>query len=99
MALTFAPVIARAGIKPAEALVIRHAYVREHEDGTAGIHGDSSEAEITAYTRDQSASTRISRRRLPRSGSSSSRRWRPRTAVGRAPQQRRDIVRRAAAHV
>jgi hypothetical protein len=38
--------------------VIRHAFVREHEDGTVGIHGDSSAAEIMAYTRVQSANTR-----------------------------------------
>lgn len=58
MTLTFAAVIASAGIDPAEALVIRHAYVREHEDGTVGIHGDSSDEEIVAYTRGQSANTR-----------------------------------------
>lgn len=58
MTLTFASIIASAGIDPAEALVIRHAYVREHEDGTVGIHGDSSDAEIMAYTRVQSANTR-----------------------------------------
>lgn len=40
MALTFAATLASAGIDPAAALVIRHAYVREHEDGTVGIHGD-----------------------------------------------------------
>lgn len=38
--------------------MIRHAYVRAHEDGTVGIHGDSSDDEITAYTRVQSANTR-----------------------------------------
>lgn len=58
MTLTFAAVIASAGIDPTEALVIRHAYVREHEDGTVGIHGDSSDDEIMAYTRVQSANTR-----------------------------------------
>ena len=58
MTLTFASVIASAGLDPAEALVIRHAYVREHEDGTVGIHGDSSDAEILAYTSVQSANTR-----------------------------------------
>ena len=58
MTLTFASIIASAGIDPAEALVIRHAYVREHEDGTVGIHGDSSDEEIMAYTRVQSANTR-----------------------------------------
>lgn len=58
MMLTFAPVAAAAGIDVAEALVIRHAYVRTHVDGSAGIHGDSSEAEIMAYTSEQSASPR-----------------------------------------
>jgi hypothetical protein len=58
MTLTFASVIASAGIDASEALVIRHAYVREHEDGTVGIHGDSSDAEIMAYTSVQSANTR-----------------------------------------
>ncbi|MAY98701.1 GIY-YIG nuclease family protein [uncultured Nocardioides sp.] len=58
MTLTFASIIASADIDPSEALVIRHAYVREHEDGTVGIHGDSSDAEIMAYTRVQSANTR-----------------------------------------
>lgn len=43
---------------PTEALVIRHAYVREHEDGTVGIHGDSSDAEVMTYTRVQSANPR-----------------------------------------
>lgn len=58
MTLTFAQIMASADIDPIEALVIRHAYVREHEDGTVGIHGDSSDAEIMAYTRVQSANTR-----------------------------------------
>ena len=58
MTLTFAQIMASADIDPAGALVVRHAYVREHEDGTVGIHGDSSDAEIMAYTRVQSANTR-----------------------------------------
>ena len=58
MSLTLAHIMASAGIDPNDALVIRHAYIREHEDGTAGIHGDSSPAEIMAYTRVQSANTR-----------------------------------------
>ncbi len=58
MTLTFAHIMASASIDPAAALVIRHAYVREHEDGTVGIHSDSSVAEIMAYTRVQSANTR-----------------------------------------
>ena len=59
MTLTFAAVMADAGIEAREALVIRHAYVREHEDGSAGIHGDSSDDEILAYTRVQSANPRM----------------------------------------
>lgn len=58
MTLTFAQILDSAGIDPAGALVIRHAYVGEHGDGTVGIHGDSSDADIMAYTRSQSASTR-----------------------------------------
>jgi hypothetical protein len=38
--------------------VIRHAYVRVHRDGTRGIHADSSDAAIMAYTRQQSVSPR-----------------------------------------
>lgn len=58
MTLTLAAVLAGAGIEPAEALVIRHAYVPVHKDGSIGIHGDSSDADILDYTRVQSASTR-----------------------------------------
>ena len=50
MSLTLAHIMASAGIDPNDALVIRHAYIREHEDGTAGIHGDSSPAEIMVVT-------------------------------------------------
>lgn len=58
MPLTLGPLLIDAGIDPAEALVIRHAYVREHEDsGLAGIHADSTAAEILEYTRNQSADT------------------------------------------
>lgn len=59
MALTFASILGSAGIDPADALVIRHAYVREHEDGSAPIHADSTGAEILAYTREQSPNRRI----------------------------------------
>lgn len=30
--------------------MIRHAYVRQHEDGSPGLHSDSTDAEILAYT-------------------------------------------------
>jgi hypothetical protein len=59
MTLTFAAALASAGIDPADALVIRHAYVREHTDGTLGIHGDSTDDEILAYTSGQSGNPRI----------------------------------------
>ncbi|WP_207457692.1 GIY-YIG nuclease family protein [Desertivibrio insolitus] len=59
MSLTLAPLLLDAGIDPVTALVMRHAYVREHEDsGLRGIHADSTDAEILEYTRTQSADTR-----------------------------------------
>jgi hypothetical protein len=60
MTLTLGPIMRSAGIDPGGALVIRHAFVREHEDsGLPGIHADSSDAEILTYTRQQSVSPRI----------------------------------------
>lgn len=39
MTLTLDPILRSAGIDPADAQVIRHAYVREHEDtGLQGIY-------------------------------------------------------------
>lgn len=58
MALTLGPLLIDAGIDPVEALVIRHAYVREREDsGLVGLHADSTHSEILEYTRNQSAIT------------------------------------------
>ena len=60
MTLTLEPILRSGRIDPAEALVIRHAFVKEHEDtGLPGIHADSTDDEILAYTRRQSASPRI----------------------------------------
>ncbi|WP_201298277.1 hypothetical protein [Nocardia sp. CY41] len=60
MTLTLGPILRSAGIEPADAQVIRHAYVKEHEDtGLQGIHADSSDAEILAYTSQQSTNPRI----------------------------------------
>lgn len=60
MTLTFGAILQTAGIDPSKALVIRHAYVREHEDdGLPGIHADSTDAEILEYTRQQSAKPRV----------------------------------------
>lgn len=59
MALTLSPILLDAGIDLSDALVIRHAYVREHEDsGAPGIHADSTDAEILAYTRSQFSNPR-----------------------------------------
>lgn len=56
MALTLGPILRDAGIDPSNTLVMRHAYVKEHEDtGIAGIHADSTDTEILAYTLNQSA--------------------------------------------
>lgn len=57
MTLTLGPVVLHnAGVDPGEALVIRHAYVREHEDtGMQDLHADSTYDEILQYTGQQSA--------------------------------------------
>ncbi len=59
MPLTLDPILRSAGIAPDSAQVIRHAYVKEHEDtGSSGIHADSTDDEIMAYTASQSSNTR-----------------------------------------
>lgn len=59
MTLTLDPILRSAGIDPADAQVIRHAYVREHEDtGLQGIHAGSTDDEILGYTASQSSNTR-----------------------------------------
>ena len=60
MALTLDPIVRSAGLNPAEVQVIRHAFVREHEDsGGRGIHADSTDEEILIYTSQQSANSRV----------------------------------------
>ncbi len=60
MTLTLGPILISAGIDPTDAQAIRHAFVREHEDtGLPGIHADSTDDEILAYTSRQSAKPRI----------------------------------------
>ncbi|WP_298988891.1 GIY-YIG nuclease family protein [uncultured Pseudokineococcus sp.] len=67
MTLTLGDVLRSAGIDPADAQAIRHAFVREHENtGLPGIYADSTDEEILAYTRRQSASPRIFPATLPR---------------------------------
>ncbi len=59
MTLTLGPVLHSAGVDAREALVIRHAYVREHEDtGLPGLRADSTDDEILQYTGQQSAKLR-----------------------------------------
>ncbi|MHA7286577.1 hypothetical protein ACX80I_09890 [Arthrobacter sp. MDT3-44] len=60
MTLTLDSILRSVGIDSGEAQVIRHAYVREHEDvGLKGIHADSTDDEILDYTRQQSANRRV----------------------------------------
>ncbi|MGM9473053.1 GIY-YIG nuclease family protein [Pseudarthrobacter sp. YS3] len=60
MTLTLDAILRSAGIAPADAQVIRHAFVREHEDtGLPGIHADSTDTEILRYTSQQSMKPRI----------------------------------------
>jgi hypothetical protein len=60
MTLTLEPILRSTGIDPADAQVIRHEYVKEHEDnGLQGIHADSTDGDILAYTSQQSAKPRV----------------------------------------
>lgn len=60
MTLTLGPILLGANIDPVTAQAIRHAFVREHEDtGLPGIHADSTDDEILAYTSRQSPKPRI----------------------------------------
>lgn len=60
MTLTLGTILRSAAVDPADVQVIRHAYVREHEGtGLRGIHADSSDDEIMAYTSRQSTNLRI----------------------------------------
>lgn len=59
MALTLEPILRSVDIDPMGVLVIRHAYIREHEDsGRHSIHVDSTDDEILQYTREQSMDPR-----------------------------------------
>lgn len=50
MGLTLAPILASAGVDAAAAIAIRHSYLATHSDGTLGLHTDSTDHEILAYT-------------------------------------------------
>lgn len=66
MTLTLAPILVSAGIDPAHAIVIRHSFVLAHADGERGLHADSTNDEILAYTSRQSADTRTFSAAAPR---------------------------------
>lgn len=56
MTLTFGTILQAYGIALDEVLVLRHAFVGVHADtGLPGIHADSTETEILAYTSQQTA--------------------------------------------
>ena len=60
MTLTLGSIMDTAEIDPQDAQVIRHVYIKEHEDsGNSGIHPESTDTEILEYTREQSANPRI----------------------------------------
>lgn len=59
MPLTLEAIFRSAGIDPTDVQAIRHAFVERHEDtGESGIHLDSTDDEVLAYTANQSTSTR-----------------------------------------
>src|SRR4051794_22442883 len=51
---TLGDALVKTGIPFSELMAIRHAYVKVHKDGYPGIHADSTEQEILAYTSTQS---------------------------------------------
>lgn len=53
---TLGDALAKTGIPLNEMMAIRHAYVKVHKDGYPGIHADSTDQEILAYTSTQSLS-------------------------------------------
>lgn len=67
MPLTLRPILRDAGIDPADAIAIRHAYVKYGADaGLAGIRADSTDEQILAYTSTYRRSTRVFPADLPR---------------------------------
>ncbi|MCT1368387.1 hypothetical protein M4D50_10305 [Rothia sp. p3-SID1597] len=51
--LTFETILSNAGIDPAEALAIRHVFIKEHPDGTPGLSPDSTYEQIMGDTANQ----------------------------------------------
>ena len=56
---TLGDALAKADIPLKQVMIIRHAYVKIHKDGLPGIHADSTDEEILAYTSTQSATGRF----------------------------------------
>lgn len=60
MTLSLETILRNAGIDPAEAIAIRHAFVPYHEDtGEAGIHANSTNQEIMTYSSQQDSNPRL----------------------------------------
>lgn len=59
MQLDLGVLLQHAGLEPATIQGIRHSFVGLHEDGTSGIHMNSTDDEILAYTRRQRADSRL----------------------------------------
>lgn len=67
MTLTLELILQSAGIRLEEVMVVRHAYVRLHEDtGLQGLHAHSTDSEILQYTSQQSAKPRVFPRLPPK---------------------------------
>jgi hypothetical protein len=56
---TLGDALAKAGLSLTETMVIRHAYVKVHKDGTPGINADSTVEQVLAYTSTQSRDTKV----------------------------------------
>lgn len=64
--LTFETILNDAGIDPSESLVIRHVFIKEHEDSSPGLSPNSTYERIMEYTTNQSLNTRSFPAKPPR---------------------------------
>lgn len=63
---TLGDAIAKTELPVADTMVIRHAYVKLHKDGTPGINGDSTLEQVLTYTSSQSRDTKVFKKKLAR---------------------------------
>jgi hypothetical protein len=64
--LSFETILNNAGIDPSESLVIRHVFIKEHEDSSPGLSPNSTYERIMEYTTNQSLNTRSFPAKPPR---------------------------------